>query len=250
MVNCGGHFDYNCRTCPGGNGAAWCNGDCTWVELTPGWLGEERGECVERLLNAPGQEAADIYYWLTSFLVSGIIMFIFACFYKQRVISGRPELPKVGPIGTGPARRGLFDCFWHPDTCLYVTFCLPVVAGKNYYAAGMCSFWTGCICTFLGTYSPFYCLTACIRAMLAGTVQEKLSTRREPIWNCFTALFCFPCAIGQESLEVDAEIGADITCCCNLHLTPRPIAEVENAIEKTEQRMCGRGYRVCGGEGH
>lgn len=29
-VSCGGHYASNCANCPQGNGAAWCNGDCTW----------------------------------------------------------------------------------------------------------------------------------------------------------------------------------------------------------------------------
>ena len=30
-VSCGGHTATNCGECPRGNGAQWCNGDCTWV---------------------------------------------------------------------------------------------------------------------------------------------------------------------------------------------------------------------------
>mmetsp|Transcript_7428 Transcript_7428/g.23341 ORF Transcript_7428/g.23341 Transcript_7428/m.23341 type:complete len:179 (-) Transcript_7428:287-823(-) len=37
-VSCGGHRAESCFACPQGNGAVWCNGDCTWVE----------GECVRR----------------------------------------------------------------------------------------------------------------------------------------------------------------------------------------------------------
>lgn len=37
-VSCGGHYAKNCRSCPQGNGEAWCNGDCRW----------QRGQCVPR----------------------------------------------------------------------------------------------------------------------------------------------------------------------------------------------------------
>ena len=30
-VSCGGHYALNCVDCPQGNGASWCNGDCTWI---------------------------------------------------------------------------------------------------------------------------------------------------------------------------------------------------------------------------
>ena len=29
-VSCGGHQADSCAGCPQGNGAGWCNGDCTW----------------------------------------------------------------------------------------------------------------------------------------------------------------------------------------------------------------------------
>ena len=29
-MSCGGHGASFCHGCPQGNGAQWCNGDCTW----------------------------------------------------------------------------------------------------------------------------------------------------------------------------------------------------------------------------
>jgi len=37
-VSCGNHPAPSCGECPQGNGAAWCNGDCTW----------RNGQCVEK----------------------------------------------------------------------------------------------------------------------------------------------------------------------------------------------------------
>merc|ERR1711962_1237505 len=31
MVSCGGHQAASCAACPQGKGAAWCNGDCNWI---------------------------------------------------------------------------------------------------------------------------------------------------------------------------------------------------------------------------
>ena len=30
-ISCGGHEAATCADCPQGNGAAWCNGDCLWM---------------------------------------------------------------------------------------------------------------------------------------------------------------------------------------------------------------------------
>merc|ERR1712193_25117 len=56
-VNCGGHKAASCKDCPQGNGAAWCNGDCTWKSTL------FSGECipkpvVEDAVNCGGHKAA------------------------------------------------------------------------------------------------------------------------------------------------------------------------------------------------
>jgi len=250
MVDCGGHFESDCDACPAGNGELWCNGGCSWVKT--GFFG---GRCVERLPEViPGDSSQEEYYYLVGFVFSGITMLIFACVYNQRVIKAPPGLPKVNAFMSGPERE-LRDCFSYPDTCLYTTFCLPVVAGKNYYATDVCPFWPGCILSFLGTYSPFYCISAIARAVLAGRVQEKIGHKHGFFYNLMVSFFCFPCDVGRESLEIDQEIGADIRCCCSVTIIPRVVAEVAQVVEKIEnktQRACDglSKYRVCGGQGH
>ena len=46
-VVCGGHSAASCDLCPQGNGAAWCNGECTWQnnECTSGCYGDEQASC-------------------------------------------------------------------------------------------------------------------------------------------------------------------------------------------------------------
>jgi len=31
LVSCGNHYAPSCAECPQGNGAAWCNGECSWI---------------------------------------------------------------------------------------------------------------------------------------------------------------------------------------------------------------------------
>jgi len=33
-VSCGNHMATSCAECPQGNGAEWCNGECTWNTAT------------------------------------------------------------------------------------------------------------------------------------------------------------------------------------------------------------------------
>lgn len=238
MVDCGGHFEYDCSSCPRGHGAVWCNGDCAWVSTL--W---NDGQCVPGWPGAGG-DSSDFYDYFMCFIFSGTVMLIYACVYHQKVIKGPPPLPQVNSV-LGAKRRGLFECFKYPDLCMYITFCMPVVAGKNYYATDVCPFWPGCILTYLGTYSPFYCITAFVRAVLSGRVQDKLRIEHWFPYDCLVALFCFPCDVGRESLEVDEEIGARIECCCKVHYKPRPVAEVVTLVEKSEEAV----ERSCDGVG-
>merc|ERR1712217_741313 len=121
------------------------------------------------------------------------------------------------------------------ETCLYTTFCMPVVAGKNYYATEVMGFWPGCIFTFLSTYSPLLVLNAVVRGFLSMKVQKSIGHTRGFLEACCLSLWCMPCDVGRESLEIDQELGATITCCCNLHVKPRIVTEAGNA----KARLCG-----------
>jgi len=180
-------------------------------------------DAMDRMKDAADTQQSGSYG--AGFLTSATIMFVFAYFYKQHVIEGPPSFPKVNSSMTGP-RRGLFTCLGHPQTCLHVTFCMPVVAAKNYHATDVLDFWPSCIVTFLSTYSPLYCIAVVIRAILSGRVQDKLGVQHSCCWDMIYAFF-LPCDVGRESMEIDQEVGADIECCCTVSYKARDVAEEE-----------------------
>jgi polypeptide N-acetylgalactosaminyltransferase len=49
-VSCGQHRALNCQLCPQGNGKAWCNGDCTWCDITSQCISEAdfNAQCVQK----------------------------------------------------------------------------------------------------------------------------------------------------------------------------------------------------------
>jgi len=239
-VDCGGHYATSCSQCPSGNGRAWCNGDCEWVApFDAPWrpADNSQGECRPRsqqlldwlmdLIGTGRYWNMNPWWYYVSFGTAAMILLVFASVYYSQVVQQLPVVPAA--FRTGARERGIFACLSDPSTCLYTTFCLPVVAGKNYHVTEVMGFWPGCIFTFLATYSPLYLLVVLVRAILSMKVQERLGFRTGFMSACCLNLFCMPCDIGRESIEVDSEIGAEITCCCNVTVKGRMITNIEGA---------------------
>jgi len=235
-VNCGGHFAANCGACTHGNGAAWCNGDCLW---TGSLLGDGECKLSSPILGMPSLEPQDslssLYWWGLICLLSSLVMLVYACIYKRKVIAELEPIPSSMNI-TGD-EIPVTACCKKPHTILYTCFCMPIVLGKNYWAASLMPFWPGCIFSFLLHCTPLYPLGVCVRAILAKKVQDIIGHDRSWATVFFLSLFCLPCEVGRESLEVDAEIGADITCCCQVEVTSRLMSEMANV----KSRMCTAG---------
>lgn len=174
------------------------------------------------------------YWWYYfGFGASACIMLLFACVYYSQVIKNLKVIPN-DILNIQGKEVGLFECLKNRDTCLYTTFCMPVVAGKNYHATEVLGFWPGCIFTFLSTYSPLYFLMVFFRALLSMKVQKRLGSDEGFLKACCLNTFCMPCDIGRESMEVDQELGATISCCCNLYVAPRMVTEAANV----KSRLC------------
>jgi len=55
LVSCGGHKAKTCADCPQGNGASWCNGDCSWSQNKCTKKGiTSSGKCIDLHSNCPG----------------------------------------------------------------------------------------------------------------------------------------------------------------------------------------------------
>jgi len=236
-VDCGGHFAKTCALCPAGNGATWCNGDCAWTQP---FLGSGPGQCEHKTrfswIRSWPVFAWDRYQCLEYFgcvWIYAMLVLLYACVYYTSVVKQLPYIPQYFNVAS--RERGLFACFGSRDTCLYTTFCTAVVAGKNYHAAEVMGFWAGCIFTFFSMYTPFYPLVTCIRAILSMKVQQRLGHPTGFCQACCMNFWCYPCEVGRESLEVDDEVGATITCCCKVYVKPRPVTEISNL----GTRLCG-----------
>lgn len=229
-------------------GEAWCHGECKWID--PHWLGIS-GRCLSADIQEDTGGLLGEYGF--SFCMSAIVMLMFACVYKRKVVDHLPQLkPHLG-TDLAPREKGICACYKAPETCIYSFCCLPLVAGKNYHAAEICNFWPGCIFTFLGIYTPFFFLAVMVRAALSGRVREKLGYKPHLCTDCCCSLFCFPCEVARESMEIDEELGVRVGCCYpHLEVDPREeekIAAVQleemmahAAEDAKDGRMCNFGY--------
>jgi len=186
------------------------------------------------LLMAPGLASglSNSTWSLSAVALSAAVMLVYACVYKRKVVDKIGKVPEFFKIAG--REQGILACLFDVNQCLQTFFCLPVVAGKNYAATEACGFWPGCILTCVGTYSPLFLLTAFVRALLSGNTQQRLGYKQTFCTILFFNVFCYPCEIGRESMEVDAELGASIYCCCNVDIESKVVTNAKNFTG----RMC------------
>lgn len=159
---------------------------------------------------------------LTLFLA--IVMLVYARVYRARILEELPQdyIPNRSDDYAYWQERqfGLFDCFTKPDQCMWATLCTPVVAAKNYQVGSVMGYWASCACIFVGLFTffwPFYCIMACVRTSFSQQLSRNLRLKHNFCKDFFVTLFCFPCDVGRESMEVDEAIGVDLKCCFQVH---------------------------------
>merc|ERR1719507_1183344 len=121
---------------------------------------------------------------------------------------------------------------------------MPLVAAKNYEVGRVCPFWPSCCIMFAGMYSPFYCLTAIVRTCMSRKLKRNLGLEPNCCMDFILSLFCWPCEVGRESLEVDEAVGVEVTCLNQVRTTWVPPV-VKEAFEDAGSCMGWR--RGCAG---
>eukprot|EP00927_Polykrikos_kofoidii_P074859 TRINITY_DN7090_c0_g1_i1.p1 TRINITY_DN7090_c0_g1~~TRINITY_DN7090_c0_g1_i1.p1 ORF type:complete len:237 (-),score=25.41 TRINITY_DN7090_c0_g1_i1:136-846(-) len=165
----------------------------------------------------PQTETSPAVRYLPGILLNGLIVGLFAFFYKSKVIGQLPhiEAAYVQHKETNEAfRHGLFDCFGDCNVCLYHACCVPVAAAKNMEVTGVMQFWPGCLVVWLSyTFgSMICCMGPIIRTYLFSQVKQKIKVEDNIVTDCCCQLFCGPCNTAQESMEVDDLLGVEIGC--------------------------------------
>mmetsp|Transcript_125005 Transcript_125005/g.358893 ORF Transcript_125005/g.358893 Transcript_125005/m.358893 type:complete len:108 (-) Transcript_125005:431-754(-) len=82
----------------------------------------------------------------------------------------------------------------------------------NYHVSKVMGFGPMCIGMFLLTHikGDATILLPILRMFAVTKVQQQLGRRADLCMEFLTSCFCLPCAMGGESMELDAELGAQI----------------------------------------
>jgi hypothetical protein len=260
-VDCGGHFKDSCDQCPDGNGQVWCNGQCAWLGPT-----EMDGLCIGKItipgiLPEDSPLGAEFFYWagVAGPAFVGTLLFAIIFYFRAVKSDTRADMPHASLWDARPARRSLFECFKHKETLVHVLFCLPVVAGKNMHIADNCGgYWPATLVYLILMYGPWsvfgawgalwsWLAVVTIRTIFSVQFYKGIGLKPQIARTFFFSAFCFPCDLGRESLEADAEIGIELGWCCEVTYVPRAFVEGENLLESAAQKTRNCTTRVCGG---
>merc|ERR1712232_123920 len=150
----------------------------------------------------------------SAFGISALMMLIFACCYKRKVVDKLHDVPET----RGPPHEELsiWACFFDRATCLHTCFCMPSVAAKNYSVTGVCSYLPSYFLVAIGTYSCLYPIMAAIRAWFSVKLRRRMNMETNYCLELCLSCFCFPLEVGRESLEVDEELDVQIGVCLNI----------------------------------
>jgi Cys-rich protein (TIGR01571 family) len=149
-------------------------------------------------------------------LLHVIILITFACVYKYQVVNSIPKLEQRPVNALQDLPHGLCDCWSHCSLCAHLFFCGVCRAAHTWHVAQVCEYWPS-VCLFcIAGSSKIICVDVCIFTYFRTKVKERLGIKPNPAMDCLCHLFCAPCAIGQEAMAVDEELGVKVECCCRL----------------------------------
>lgn len=162
-------------------------------------------------------------------LIALAIHVTFACVYKAKVVDWIPPLTQRPVSVDEDFRQDIFECTNSGQThlCLHSTCCYQCRAAHTWHVAGLCEYWPALfLLFFLGCTKFACCIDSCVYAYFRMKLKEKLGIRRNVVMDVLYSMFCPCCAVGQEAMAVDAELGTDVQCCCQLS-SPAVIGSVD-----------------------
>lgn len=184
---------------------------------------------------APTGWAALKHRWwttLVAFVLNAIIVLAIAHKYNENVIEHLDPLAKSAGTNRGDFTHGIFACFGDRDICLHAGFCNVIRLAHTWTVTGVVENFYKAILAVLCCQAFCPCCYLILRVHLRGAVRKALGVKANIVNDILCILFCQVCAAGQEAMDVDAEMGVDVHCCCNLEMSDVPGGSEEEYSEE------------------
>jgi len=152
-------------------------------------------------------------------LISLLIHVSFAVMYKNWVVDMIPPLSQQPISIDEDFRQDIMECTktGNLQLCLHATFCCQCRAAHTWHVAGVCEYWPALFLLFFASVTKMACcVDAFVYTYFRMKLKDKLGIKRNPCWDLVYSMFCPCCAVGQEAMAVDAELGTNVECCCQL----------------------------------
>jgi len=157
-------------------------------------------------------------------IIFGLVLNLtFAVVYKLKVVNKAGKLSPKQEATRPDFDTDLKDCLRDKHMCLHVCMFNQCRVAHTWHVAGLMSYWPAILVqAFCGP---------CVGGYMRAKLKEKMGIRADVRVECGTVLANQCCAIGQEAMAVDAELGVKAKCCCHLEqiepqVVPSPQQEV------------------------
>lgn len=174
------------------------------------------------------------------FVVEIIRVAIIACFafiYKDKVVNGIPPLRQQPMSTMQDFSQGIYQCFVDQQMCLHSFFCCAVRAAHTWHVAGLCEYWPSLFLIFLVDCTKWACcLDACVFTYFRMKLKQKLGIEPDLMMDFVFSAFCPWCAVAQEAMAVDEELGVTVECCCQSYLAGRHMPQQPLQQQQHEQQ--------------
>lgn len=142
-------------------------------------------------------------------MVFGLVLnLMFAVVYKLKVVNKAGRLSAKKETTKTDFDPGLNDCIRDKHMCLHVCFFQQCRVAHTWHIAGLLSYWPA---IFVQA-----CCGPCVGGYMRAKLKEKMGIKADTGAECRIVLASQCCAIGQEAMAVDAELGVKTQCCCQL----------------------------------
>lgn len=195
--------------------------DGTEIDSNPDgvqWEEKERMKEEEAEIRARSRKHS-----LIPLLISFGLHVSFAILYKMWVVDMIPPLSQRPISVDEDFRQDIFACTatGNVQLCLHATFCCQCRAAHTWHVAGVCEYWPALfLLCFAGMTKFACCVDSFVYAYFRMKLKDKLGIRRNVVMDVLYSMFCPCCAVGQEAMAVDAELGTHVECCCRLSSPP------------------------------